>query len=109
MRGEEFAAKLLTRMGYRILERNFRSRFGEIDLVALKDKTLVFVEVKTRFSQRYGNPFESVTPWKLRKITKTAQYYSLLHPDLPQKLLIQVVGLEIANGRVINSQIVSVC
>ena len=107
--GEDFAVRFLLQQGYKIIDRNFRSRFGEIDVVSLKDNCLIFIEVKTRFSKRFGNPFEAVTPRKIRKITKTAEYYSLIHPELPKKLLIQIVGLEVENGKAVFSKVVTVC
>lgn len=75
--GEEIAANYLKNKGFRVLERNFRCRLGEIDIVAAKGKCLVFVEVKTRNSLKYGMPCEAVTPQKLAHIAKTAQFYLL--------------------------------
>ena len=72
---EERAALYLEGMGYRILERNFRCRLGEIDLVARHKGYLVFVEVKYRRSERYGAPAEAVGYQKQRTISKVAQYY----------------------------------
>ena len=105
---EDFAASLLQEKSYKILERNFRSRFGEIDVVAEKDGVLVFVEVKARWSRKFGTPEEAVTPWKLKKIQKTGEYYSILHPTLSKKLRIVVVALEIDKDRVISSKIIEV-
>ena len=106
--GEDFAVDLLHRSGYKIIDRNFHSRFGEIDIIALDKDTLVFVEVKTRWSNKFGNPLEAVTPIKLYRIKKTADYYSLLHPDLPKKLRIDVVAIEIDKGKVLSAKIVKV-
>src|SRR3989304_8653337 len=97
--GEEIARKLLVKKGYKIFTQNFRSRFGEIDIVARDGDVLVFVEVKTRWSKKFGAPEEAVTPWKLAKIKRTAEYYCLLYPDMPKKLRIDVVAIEIENGR----------
>lgn len=94
-RAEALAQELLIKKGYLILQKNFRSRFGELDIVALDGDTLVFVEVKARTSLRFGYPEESVTTSKLRKIRKTAEYYSLTHPSLPRKLRIDVVSLQL--------------
>ena len=105
---EDFAVKLLIDNGYQVIDRNFRSKFGEIDIITLKEDTLIFVEVKARWSLRFGKPEEAVTPSKLWKIGKTGQYYSLLHSNLPKKLRIDVVALEIEGGKVISSRIINV-
>lgn len=73
--GEALAARLLKKRGYKILETNYRSRLGEIDIIARDRKTLVFVEVKTRASLGYGHPKTAVTPAKQRKISMTALGY----------------------------------
>lgn len=72
--GEEIATAFLTARGYRIMERNFRCKGGEVDIVARdpKDKSLVFVEVKTRRDLSYGVPQLAVTPFKQRQISKAA-------------------------------------
>ena len=105
---EDYSVTLLKSQGYKILDRNFRGRFGEIDIIATKKSALYFVEVKARWSTRFGLPEEAVTPQKIFKITKTAEYYSLLHPDLPQKLQIIVVALIIDGGQIISSKIIEV-
>lgn len=74
-RGEDLACKFLKKNGYKILERNYRIRGGEIDIVAKDGSVLVFVEVKTRWSHEYGLPSESITPWKIRYLLKTARFY----------------------------------
>jgi len=92
--GEEIATKYLKKRGYKILERNFRSkRWGEIDIVATKDEVLVFIEVKARIGSKYGHPVEAVTPHKLRALKRTGQYYVREHPDLPEALRIDVVAI----------------
>lgn len=95
--GEELAAKFLQKQGYKIIERNFHSRVGEIDIIAKDSNTLVFVEVKTRSSKKFGEPVEAVTGQKLKSIEKTCQYYKLLHPELPDVLRIDVVSVDISN------------
>lgn len=97
-RGEEIACRYLTSVGYSIIERNFRARNGEIDIIAIdvsekNDKVLSFIEVKTRTSALYGSPFEAITSWKLRSLTNVAQYYKLLHPQLPEHLRIDAVSV----------------
>ncbi len=71
---EDMAAKYLMKRGYRILERNFYSKFGEIDIIAIKDKVLHFIEVK---SGKNFNPIYAITPKKIDKIIKTINYYIL--------------------------------
>lgn len=72
--GEEIATAYLTARGYRILERNFRCKGGEVDIVARdpRDKSLVFVEVKARRDLSYGVPQLAVTPFKQRQISKAS-------------------------------------
>ena len=72
---EELAAVFLQNSGYEILQRNFRSRTGEIDLIARDGNTLVFVEVKYRKNGSFGHPEEAVSYIKQRNIIKTAQFY----------------------------------
>ncbi len=78
---EARTADWLCARGYRILERNFRCRIGEIDLIAAKDLTLVFVEVKFRANRVCGEPEEAVHPAKQRRIYRTAQYYLTARPE----------------------------
>ncbi len=73
--GEELAAGLLKKNGYRILARNYKTRLGEIDIVASDKDTLCFVEVKTRRSDKHGLPQEAVTGFKQRQISKAALIY----------------------------------
>lgn len=94
--GENLALKHLKNSGYKILDRNFRSKLGEIDVVALDGDSLVFVEVKTRWSKNYGLPEEAITPWKIRRIIKTGQYYRLLHPELPDSLRLDAVVIDLS-------------
>ncbi|MBI4065462.1 YraN family protein [Candidatus Gottesmanbacteria bacterium] len=94
-KGEDLASIYLTKHGYRIIERNFQKRYGELDIICVKDKTLIFVEVKTRIGHVFGKPEESVTPRKLAEVTQTAAYYKMLHPELPDSLRVDVVGIEL--------------
>jgi putative endonuclease len=74
--GEEIASRIVIRQGkMKIIERNFRSRIGEIDIIALDKNTLVFIEVKSRAVLNAGFPEESVTEYKQDKIRKVALYY----------------------------------
>ncbi len=82
--GEQKASVYLKNHGYEILERNYRIRGGEIDIIAKKEKTVVFAEVKTRTQEAYGAPAEAVNYYKRENIRKTAQYYIMeKNLDLP--------------------------
>ena len=85
-RYEEEAAAFLADKGFQILEKNFRCRLGEIDLIAREGRYLVFVEVKYRSSRGCGDPTEAVELKKQRRIVQTARYYLLTHglgEDMP--------------------------
>ena len=73
--GEDLAVNYLVKNKYKIIARNYSCPLGEIDIVALDKKMLVFVEVKTRTSQVFGLPREAVNKPKQRHISKTAQYF----------------------------------
>lgn len=73
--GEELACGFLADKGYTVLHRNFRCRTGEIDIVARDGDTIVFVEVKTRTSDKYGAPYEAVGRTKQNRIVRTALLY----------------------------------
>lgn len=79
LEGEEMAALELERLGYQILVRRYRSRFGEIDLIATDDGTVVFVEVKTKTDGDFGDPAEMVTPQKQRRVVSMAEDYASGH------------------------------
>jgi len=78
--GEELARVELVRQGYAILATRYRTRIGEIDIVARERDALVFVEVKARVDTRHGTPAEAVTLWKQARIVAMAQTYLASHP-----------------------------
>ena len=73
--GEEYTAEWLSHHGYRVIERNYHSRFGEIDIIAVNSQYIVFVEVKTRQSNGMVSVLEAITLQKQQKIITTAQVY----------------------------------
>lgn len=73
--GEDLAEKYLRHQKYTILQRNYYTRYGEVDIICQKDDTLVFVEVKTRRTATYGQPEESVTYRKIEHLRRAAQIY----------------------------------
>jgi putative endonuclease len=93
-RGEDVAARHLRRGGYKIVARRNRSRRGELDLVAVDDRTVVFVEVKTRRSDATGSPAEAVDWQKQRKLTRAALTYLKAHGLLEQPARFDVVAVK---------------
>lgn len=83
--GEDEVASLYEQRGFRIVARNYFNRegrrLGEIDLVAVKDRMLVFVEVKTRTSKAFGSAAEAVTFWKQQRILKASKRFLALHRE----------------------------
>ena len=96
--GERLAAEELTHRGYTIIERNFRCRHGEIDLIAEDANDLIFVEVKTRRGNAYGLPEEAVTPRKQQKIVQVATYYLDLHQCSERSWRIDVVAVQLSSN-----------
>jgi putative endonuclease len=97
--GERIAAAFLTDAGLRILDRNWRCREGELDLVARDGNALVFCEVKTRRGTGYGYPVEAVTPAKQRRLRVLAQRWLAAHDHHAPDLRFDVVGVLVRPGR----------
>jgi putative endonuclease len=93
--GEEAAVQYLLQRGYRILQRNYRCRFGEIDLIARDGGTLAFIEVKTRRSQRFGPAASAVTFEKQRHLIKASQMYMTQMKTAYELCRFDVVAVEI--------------
>jgi len=91
--GERVAEKFLRKQRYAILQRNYRCRAGEVDLIALDRGTVVFVEVKTRTQPEYGSPLEAVDRRKQRQIQRAAQYYVSANRLHDRDLRFDVVGV----------------
>jgi putative endonuclease len=103
--GERVAAAHLESKGYRILERNYRCREGEIDIIAAEGDCLVFVEVRTRRGQERGSAVESVDPAKGGRLAALAEAYCQERPDLPSDRRIDVVAVELSpTGRLLRIQ-----
>ncbi len=93
--GEDAAAAILKKKGYKIVERNYRNKIGEIDIIAKNKDDLVFVEVKTRKSEKFGTPAEAVTYYKKQKIVNTAKWYL---SNNPTELNIRFDVIEVYGG-----------
>jgi len=100
--GEEIATNYLKNKGYKIIERNFRKGYGEIDIICIKDNTLVFIEVKTRTTSLYGGALEAITYHKIKSLIKTAQFYKMLKPKLPESMRIDAILIDLENGNAKN-------
>jgi len=96
-RGEEIAVQYLQNRGYRILGRNFRTRYGELDVICMKKDVLVFVEVKTRRSLAYGTAEEALTPAKIEHIRKVALHYLNAHPVKHKEIRFDVITILMTN------------
>lgn len=84
-KGEKIARRFLRKKRYKVLESNFNTRFGEIDLICTKDGKLVFVEVKLKIGDTYGSPEEMITPKKVEQVQKTAQAFLQKNPRISKK------------------------
>ena len=92
-RGENLAAAHLIANGYEVVERNWRCKIGEIDIVATKDDELVFVEVKTRSSVAFGHPLEAITVRKLARLRQLAGAWCEAHPGHHARIRIDAIAI----------------
>lgn len=95
--GEDEAERWLKRRGYRIVERNFSCKSGEIDIIARDGEVLCFVEIKARANRTYGTAIESISASKQRRIARAASWYLVRHPtDAPCRF--DVLALDLVDG-----------
>ena len=99
--GEDYATEFLKDNNYKIIERNFECKSGEIDIIAFDNqkKELVFIEVKTRTNKKYGAPAESVNNIKQKHIYKTAKYYIYIHKLKNVYIRIDTIEVFIKNDK----------
>jgi putative endonuclease len=90
--------RYLTERGYELVQRNYRTRFGELDLILRQDDTLVFVEVKLRRGMGYGDPLEAVTPRKQAAIRRLAERYLAEKKPSFDAVRFDVVGILLRGG-----------
>ena len=98
-RGESLAVKALKKKGYKILEKNYRSKLGEIDVIARDGGVLAFVEVKARRTDRFGDPKLAVTPQKQRKISMVALEYLKKTGQIEKEARFDVVAIRLLPGQ----------
>jgi putative endonuclease len=91
--GENLAAQYLQKRGYQVVARNVRGQYGEIDIIAEKKQTLIFVEVKTRSTDSFGMPEDAITPRKAERMILCAEEYLLEHPGAPENWRIDVIAI----------------
>ena len=97
-KGEQFAVAFLERIGFTVLERNYVFAHGEIDIVAKEEDELVFVEVKTRYTRKFGAPEEAVTPAKQALVRRTAEGYVEEHHLENVSCRFDVVAIQVEHG-----------
>jgi len=96
--GEEIAAGFLVDKGYRLIQRNWHTQVGELDLIMEEGDTLVFVEVRTRRGKSFGSPEESITPAKQTRLIELAQTYLQETNEFSRPWRIDVVGVLLGPG-----------
>lgn len=97
--GEKSAGKYLRKKGYKIIEKNYTTKIGEVDLIALYGDLLVFIEVKTRSSTAYGNPGDAVDYFKQKKYVLLAKEYLMLKKEYREKP-VRFDVVEVLNGEI---------
>lgn len=97
--GEQIAVEYLEKNKYKILERNFYCKQGEIDIIAKQKKEIIFIEVKTRSNTNFGKPSEAVNYRKQKHIYKSAQYYLYKTSSLEMLTRFDVIEVLISNGK----------
>lgn len=97
-RGEELAARHLVGAGMQLLDRNWRCRAGEVDIVVRDGPAVVFVEVRTRRTIRLGGPLESVTPAKVARMARVAQSWLACYGPFRGQVRLDVLGLLLGPG-----------
>lgn len=100
--GERIAREHIEKLGYRVIETNFRCHEGEIDIIAREGEELVFVEVRTRRGLGFGSPEESITVSKREKLIEVANAYLQSHEGSPSSWRIDVVAVELGPGSAIS-------
>ena len=96
--GEDIAVNFLKQKGYKILDRNFECRQGELDIIALDKKEIVFIEVKTRTSNKYGTPSEAVNKIKQKHILQSIKYYLYIRNLSDEFVRIDVIEVYIKDN-----------
>jgi len=100
--GEQAACQFLNNNGYKVLEKNYRCREGEVDIVALAQDQVVFVEVRTKTTSGFGTPEESVTCKKMKSLRAVVEHFIQHHRGLPESYRIDFIGVRMGrDGRLL--------
>lgn len=91
--GETAAVNYLHKIGYRILKQNYHTHWGEIDIIAIKNKTVTFVEVKARVGTALGKPYEAVNKYKIQRLMRPIKLYLLQNNYKDYKLSLDVISI----------------
>ena len=102
--GEEAAVKLLKKQGYKIIERNYRAKMGEIDIIARDGEYTCFIEVRLRKNNDFGTPADTIDERKRRRIINTAKYYALSKKiyDAPMRFDAVLINASLKGGKMEN-------
>lgn len=105
--GEDYIAQLLQRKGFRLLQRNFYIRGGEIDLILEKQGKLIFVEVKTRSGNEFGSAFDSITAKKKQHLRRAAELYMQMYEKFDREVEFWAAAVHLdAGGRIAGYEII---
>lgn len=96
-KGEKIARQFLLQLGYKIIARNFLCRFGEIDIIAKHERTIVFIEVKTRSSDIFGLPQEAIRKDKIKHLRRCAQFYIKNYADPEENFRFDAVSIVLSH------------
>lgn len=96
-KGEDIASSYLTSKGYRIIDRNFQTKLGELDIVAEKGEFIIFIEVKYRSNLSFGYPYEAVNSHKLFKLKKMVEVYMLVN-KVKKQAKVEILSIWEENG-----------
>jgi len=105
-KGEAMALKKIKSLGYKILVQNFRCKLGEIDIIAKDQDTLVFIEVRSKSSEKYGLPYETVNTKKQKKIRRVAEFYLMKNNLYHLYCRFDVIGIVWQHGDELQMEII---
>ncbi len=102
--GEEAAVRAIKKQGYKIIERNYRTKMGEIDIIAKDGEYTCFIEVRLRKNNDFGSPADTIDTRKQQKIIRTAKYYAVVKKiyDSPMRFDVVLINADVKDGKLTN-------